>query len=90
MQITGALTFDTATDCLSRGQEWLKNQTTQDCYFDLREVTQSDSAGVAVLVEWVRFAKQQNRILRFKNLPPQLFTIIQVSGLDTVLPITHE
>jgi len=52
---------------------------------DLAEVSRSDSAGLALLLEWQRVAEQQDIQLSFRNLPEQMQAIIQVSGLEKLI-----
>lgn len=52
---------------------------------DLTEVSRSDSAGLALLLEWQRLAEQQDIQLSFRNLPEQMQAIIQVSGLEKLI-----
>ena len=54
---------------------------------DLGGIHRADSAGVALLVEWLRQARQRRRDLAFINVPAQMRTIIQVADLETVLPL---
>lgn len=54
---------------------------------DLKAVTQSDSAGVALLIAWVRYARQQDKEIHLMHLPEQMRAIIKVSGLSNLLPI---
>lgn len=54
---------------------------------DLGGIQRADSAGVALLVEWLRQARQRRRDLAFINVPAQMRTIIQVADLETVLPL---
>ena len=56
-------------------------------WIDLAEVSRSDSAGVALLVEWLRLARQNSQEIAFINVPPQMQAIIQATGLDEVLPL---
>ncbi len=57
---------------------------------DLREVERSDSAGVALLVAWMRSARQAQRDIRFLNMPSQMLNIARVSGLDAILPLARD
>lgn len=52
---------------------------------DLNAVTRSDSAGVALLIEWIRQARKSNKGIRFKNIPKQMHEIAVVSGVDKML-----
>ena len=54
---------------------------------DLAGVTRSDSAGLALLVEWLRLAEKQGISLQFHNLPHQLREIARISDLLPLLPL---
>ncbi len=53
--------------------------------FDLAKVTSSDSAGVALLLEWLKYAKQENKPIQFTNIPAHLSSILSVSGVTQML-----
>ena len=61
--------------------------TGNEVHIDLAGVTRSDSAGLALLVEWLRLAKTRNTRLQFHNLPSQLRDIARVSDLLPLLPL---
>jgi phospholipid transport system transporter-binding protein len=48
---------------------------------DLAGVTDSDSSGLALLIEWLSVAKAAQRSLRYENMPAQLH---QLAGLSEV------
>ncbi|MDH4273858.1 MAG: STAS domain-containing protein [Gammaproteobacteria bacterium] len=52
---------------------------------DLSGVTRSDSAGIALALEWTRMARQRNMTLRFVNVPSQMQSLAQVGGVDQLL-----
>jgi phospholipid transport system transporter-binding protein len=54
---------------------------------DLSHISRSDSAGVALLIEWLRDARAQNWRLQFVNIPPQMMAIINVADLEELLPM---
>jgi len=56
-------------------------------YIDLQAVERSDSAGLALLIEWLRVARHLNKTITFRNIPPQMHAIAQVSGLEEILPL---
>ena len=56
-------------------------------WIDLAGVSHCDSAGVALLVEWLRRARAAGRGLRFANPTPQMLEIIKVADLDTLLTL---
>lgn len=51
---------------------------------DLSDVTQADSAGLALLVEWLRLGVERGRAVRFRGIPPQLQSLIDACSLDTL------
>jgi phospholipid transport system transporter-binding protein len=57
---------------------------------DLEEVSRSDSAGLALLVEWWKLAQRRNISLRFKHLPEQLQDIARISDLLSILPFDRD
>ena len=52
---------------------------------DLDEVTHTDSAGLALLVEWLREAKGRQATVSFHNLPEQMLAIARTSNLEQIL-----
>jgi phospholipid transport system transporter-binding protein len=52
---------------------------------DLEGVAEVDSAGLALMVEWLREARKAGRTLRFENVPEQLLAIARVSRLEGLL-----
>lgn len=57
---------------------------------DLSGVQRSNSAGVALLVEWLRQARHRQWPLTFVNIPFQMRAIIEVAALETVLPLDRQ
>jgi phospholipid transport system transporter-binding protein len=57
---------------------------------DLADVTESDSAGLALLIEWVRLAKNANRSIRFDHVPKQLSALAKISEVEDLLFGTAE
>ncbi len=83
VEITGDLTFDTVAEIVSRGDEVLGDDGR--ITLDLRSVTRADSAGLALMVEWLREARRRGGRLQVVNMPEQMFSIAQMSKLDRVL-----
>ncbi|MES2142086.1 MAG: STAS domain-containing protein [Pseudomonadota bacterium] len=55
--------------------------------FDLSEVIQSDSSGVALLLAWTRDFRRKSQTIHFIRLPSQMLAIIQLAGLESIMPI---
>lgn len=82
---TGELTFSTAKGLLDEAAILFENN--HKLHIDLTDVTRSDSAGLAVLIAWIRLAKAGNKEIMFYNVPDQLLVIAKASGVDTLLPV---
>ena len=83
MIISGAVTLANVAALLEEGRRHLAEgvQTV-----DLAEVSEMDSALLALLLAWLREARQQERPLAFANLPTSLRTIARLYGVDRLLP----
>lgn len=53
---------------------------------DLAEVTFSSSAGVALLLAWLRAAESAGAEVVYKNLPASMLGLLRVTELENVLP----
>lgn len=81
--LSGPMTFDTVVQWLAEGAKHLRGQVV----FDLGAVSAADSAGLALLVEWLRLAGEGGAQLQYRNVPAQLLAIAQVSDLADRLPL---
>ena len=54
---------------------------------DLKGVTRSDSAGLALLLQWSRDSEIAGNSIEFVNVPAQLLSIARVCGLDDILSL---
>ncbi len=55
--------------------------------FDLAGVSKVDSAGLALLLEWLRQARAVGVELHYTHLPRQLMAMAEVVGVDEILII---
>ncbi len=85
-RLSGALSFATVPEVLASSMNLLR-RSGASVYIDLQAVERSDSAGLALLVEWLRVARRLNKTITFRNIPPQMRAIAQVSGLEEILPL---
>jgi phospholipid transport system transporter-binding protein len=81
--VVGALTFETVPDLYQNSANWF--QGAGELTLDLAQVERADSAGLALLIEWLRRAKAANLTLRFANIPTQVQTLIRINGLQDAL-----
>lgn len=81
--VSGALTLATAASALAAGDRAFA--AVHSVEIDLSGVVAADSAGLAVLLEWVRAAKMQGRCLRLHSMPPMLAAIVGICDVEAVL-----
>ncbi len=53
---------------------------------DLSAVTRADSAGLALLLEWMRVARAAGRQIRFHQVPERLAEMARIGGVAELLP----
>ena len=79
----GELSFATAAQALQAGRELLA--AGRAWTVDLGGVTAGDSAGVAVLVEWLSEARARGASVAYEAVPSQMLAIARISELDSLL-----
>lgn len=84
--IKGKLDFDTMVRLHQQGSQWIQQGVVS--IVDLQAVEHSTSAGVALLLDWFRIAKQQKLSLYFMHLPKQMRAMVEVFGLTDILPMS--
>ena len=83
--VSSPLTFETARRVFEAGVECFNRDGSPTIAVDCAGVSKADSAGLAVLIEWRRWARQQSRHLTFANLPAQICAIARLSEVEEVL-----
>ena len=81
--LSGPVTLSNVSSLLDEGRRHLAEgvQTV-----DLGEVSEMDSALLALLLAWLRDAKARGNAVVFANLPESLRTIAKLYGVDALLP----
>jgi len=87
LRVQGELTFTTVTALLGKSRP-LFERAGERVVVDLAGVERADSAGLAMLVEWMRLAKARGCGIAFSHLPAQMRDIALASDLDDILPLT--
>lgn len=83
LAVSGVLTFDTVPGVLERTAPLVGAAAT----IDLAGVDRADSAGLALMVEWLRRARAAGRALEFTQIPEQVREIIRVNGLSRAFDV---
>jgi phospholipid transport system transporter-binding protein len=82
LEASGVLGFETAADALKSGLKLIDGGS---CTIDLGKVTESDSAGLAVLIEWLSAARVRGAKLAYEKVPDQILAIARISDVDDLL-----
>lgn len=85
--VQGELNFQTVPLLRKLGEEIILQRPKIE--FDFKEVTGSNSAGLTLLIKWLKLGQKENKEIVFTHLPEQLFDIAKVSGLVKLLPIKN-
>jgi phospholipid transport system transporter-binding protein len=86
--VTGELTFASARDARQLGVLVLESSRAQSLVIDCSGVTRADSAGLAVLLDWLAWGRRKSRTVTLENLPPSLVAIARISEVDSLLTAT--
>jgi phospholipid transport system transporter-binding protein len=81
----GPLIFASARRACALGAQALAQASDGKLEIDCSGVTVSDSAGLAVLLEWLTMAKRAGRSLRYTRLPEGLTALARISDLQQLL-----
>jgi phospholipid transport system transporter-binding protein len=82
-RVSGILDAATAGDVLEQSQDRFGGNARVE--IDLAGVSESDSAGLALLLEWLRMARQHEQKIHFVNLPEQVIALARISEVDDLL-----
>jgi phospholipid transport system transporter-binding protein len=81
----GTLTFATARAARLAGLEVLNAAPALRLQIDCAGVTAADSAGLAVLLDWLAAAKRARCALKFTGLPQDLTALAKISEVEQLL-----
>ena len=86
--VTGELTFGTAREARQIGILVLESSRAERIVVDCSAVARADSAGLAVLLDWLGWGRRRARPLSLQNLPDSLIAIARISEVDGLLTAT--
>ena len=81
--LSGEMSFDTAERILQASEKPFDEHTRLE--IDLSGVSLSDSAGLALLLEWVTWANHTVREIRFSGMPDRILAIAKTTEVDGLL-----
>ena len=83
--LTGVLNITTVTRIHQDSLDRFGDAVSIPESIDLTGVTSADSAGLALLIEWIRLGKKQGREIKFLNIPAQMHPLARLFGVDHLL-----
>jgi phospholipid transport system transporter-binding protein len=86
--VVGELTFATAREARQIGLLVLESSGADRLVVDCSGVTRADSAGLAVLLDWLAWGRRRSRGVSLQNLPASLVAIARISEVDELLTAT--
>jgi len=81
--LSGQMSFDTVGQILRVSEDMFEDHTRIEV--DLFEVTDTDSAGLALLLEWITWANHTVREIRFVGTPEKIDAIAKTTEVDHLL-----
>jgi phospholipid transport system transporter-binding protein len=79
LEISGPLNFINVTELWDQAMLLLAKPA--EINIDLGKVSSSNSAGLALLLELVKYANKKNKPIRFHRVPEQLVSIATAAGV---------
>lgn len=83
--VSGDIDFSTVVSLRTDGENYIQRMT--KIIFDFTQVMQANSAGLTLMLSWLRCAKQLNKNIEFRNVPISLITMAKVCDLTAILRI---
>lgn len=84
IRVLGSLDFDTVPDLNEQFLELLNGSAVLTV--DMKGVSYSNSAGVSLLIHWMKVTKSKGKTLHVEGIPMQMHRIAQLTGVESFLP----
>lgn len=83
--VAGDINVDTVVKLRRLGDSLINEISDQNINFDFKDVEQSDSSGLSLMMAWKREAKKANKAIHFVNVPPSLHAIAKLCDVSEIL-----
>jgi phospholipid transport system transporter-binding protein len=81
----GQLTFASARSARALGLSAVTGAAAGALEFDCAGISAADSAGLAVLIDWLAYARARGRTLRYRQLPAGIAALARISEVEELL-----
>jgi phospholipid transport system transporter-binding protein len=82
-RVSGVLDAYTVVGVLEQSEERFANE--RELTVDLAGVSDGDSAGLALLLEWLRVVRARGQRISFVNIPAQINALARISEVEDLL-----
>ncbi len=87
-QVSGELDFSNVMSLYRKSLPQLEAR--EKLVFDFSQVKTSDSAGLALIIEWIKFAAVHNKSIQFNHVSSDMMSIAKAAGLDHFIPQVNQ
>lgn len=85
--LEGNIDFYNVMQIAQQSKSFWQSKHIKTITIDFSKVNQAQTPAIALLLEWVRMAKQNAITLNFTHIPSQLLALIELSAVKNLLPI---
>lgn len=82
-KVSGAIVFASVPELLRQTKSLFPGKN--KLHIDLSQNSHADSAAIALIVEWCKLARANNRDVQWIGLPAQLRSLAAVSGVEDLI-----
>lgn len=83
--LSGILSFQTVNEKKVPFLKAIEESVLDEVVVSMASVTKADSAGLALMIEGVRFAQKKNKQLAYSDVPKHLLSLAKFCQLDFVI-----
>lgn len=81
--ISGDLNFSNVMSVYNKSLQLFDKHA--EWVFDFSQLHSSDSAGLALIIEWIKLAKKTDKKVRFNHLPDGIVSLAKAADMDEIL-----
>jgi phospholipid transport system transporter-binding protein len=78
--LSGVLSFANVMSVYSKSLAYFAHE--DELNFDFSELKGGDSSGLALAIEWMKYAKKVNKKIKFLNMSNDLLAIAKAANID--------
>ncbi len=89
-RVSGEMSFTSVPGLWEQSRHTLEAAKTDTLEIDLAAVEAFDSAGLALLVAWIRWAHQRSKIIQFAHMPAKLSELARANRLERLFDLVSD